>query len=65
MVKAPVPLFGIAGTYTQALYSAAVKAKTKDQVAKDLVEFGEVLKNPKVADYIKDPFVESSTKLSE
>ncbi|CAK8672671.1 unnamed protein product [Clavelina lepadiformis] len=64
MIKTPVPTFGIAGTYTQALYSASVKNKTKDIVAKDLINFGEVLKNPKVSDYINDPFVGSSDKLS-
>ena len=65
LVKTPVPTFGVAGTYAQAIYSAAIKTKTKDQVAKDLVEFGTVLKNPKILDYMNDPFIESSHKLSK
>ena len=31
MVKAPIPLFGIAGDYAGALYSAAVKASLINQ----------------------------------
>lgn len=64
-MKTPVPTFGIAGTYAQALYSASIKTKTKDQVAKDLVEFGNVLKSQTVLDYMNDPFIKSSSKLSE
>ena len=65
LIKTPVPTFGVAGTYAQALYSASIKTKSKDQVAKDLVDFGNVLKSEKVSDYMNDPFIKSSTKLSK
>ncbi|XP_039262727.1 ATP synthase subunit O, mitochondrial-like [Styela clava] len=63
LVKTPIPVFGISGTYAHALYSAASKAKAKSEVAQDLTTLQEILKNQKVADYMHDPFVETSNKL--
>lgn len=63
LVRTPIPVFGISGTYAHALYSAASKAKAKAEVAKDLTTLEDILKNQKVADYMHDPFVHTSQKL--
>jgi len=64
MVKAPIPLFGIAGDYAGALYSAAVKANAKENVAADLQLLGDLLASSStISDYMTDPFIASSAKL--
>merc|ERR1711881_375983 len=62
--KAPIPVFGIAGNYAQAIYGAASAAKAKPQVAKDLSALQEALTNVKVGDYMSDPFIRSTDKLN-
>ncbi|KAI9792424.1 MAG: ATP synthase F0 subcomplex subunit OSCP atp5 [Peltula sp. TS41687] len=42
--KPPVPLFGIDGTYANALYTAAAKTSSLDQAAKALASLAELLK---------------------
>merc|ERR1712002_335882 len=63
MVKTPIPLFGTAGAYCEALYSAASKNENKALVANDLKVFGNLLKNRTVSDYMTDPFINSADKL--
>merc|ERR1712183_1243768 len=63
MVKTPIPLFGTAGAYCEALYSAASKNENKECVANDLKVFGNLLKNRTVSDYMTDPFIKSADKL--
>merc|ERR550534_3615432 len=64
MVRAPIPLFGIAGDYAGALYSAAVKADAKENVANDLKLLGDLLASSStIADYMTDPFIDSNAKL--
>merc|ERR1712002_329347 len=63
MVKTPIPLFGTAGAYCEALYSAASKNENKECVANDLKVFGNLLKNRTVSDYMTDPFINSADKL--
>ena len=64
MVKAPIPLFGIAGDYAGALYSAAVKANAKENVANDLKLLGDLLQSSStISDYMTDPFIDSNAKL--
>jgi len=62
--KAPIPVHGISGNYAQAVYSAAVAKNQKPAVAKDLTGLSEAMENPRVSDFMKDPFVESSRKLA-
>jgi len=61
---APIPVFGIAGNYAQAVYGAADKKGAKDAVAKDLAALQGALANSKVSDYMSDPFVDSGKKLA-
>nr|XP_002127217.1 ATP synthase subunit O, mitochondrial [Ciona intestinalis] len=63
MVRTPIPTFGLTGCYAQALYSASVKSKTKENVAKDLVTIGGMFQSQKVADFMNDPFIKSDIKL--
>lgn len=63
MVKTPIPLFGTAGSYTEALYSAASKTGTIELVSNDLQVFSGLLQNRTVSDYMTDPFIASETKL--
>merc|ERR1712201_23283 len=64
MIKAPIPLFGIAGDYAGALYSAAVKADAKENVANDLKLLGDLLASSStIDDYMTDPFIDSNAKL--
>jgi len=65
MIKTPIPVFGLSGSYAQALYSASIKNKTKDKVATDLNKLGGLWQNQKVSDYMNDPFVPSSKKLGK
>uniref|UniRef100_A0A8C8U8L5 Oligomycin sensitivity conferral protein n=1 Tax=Peromyscus maniculatus bairdii TaxID=230844 RepID=A0A8C8U8L5_PERMB len=46
-VRAPVQVYGIEGCYATALYSAASKQNKLDQVKKELLHVGQLLKDPK------------------
>jgi len=60
----PIPVFGIAGNYAQAMYSAADKKDAKAAVSTDLGKLNASLENSRVANFMQDPFVESAKKLS-
>lgn len=56
MVKSPLQVFGLEGRYAQALYSAATKMKSLDNVEKDLIKFQGTMKaDTKLREFIKDP----------
>lgn len=56
MVKSPLQVFGLEGRYAQALYSAATKMKTLENVEKDLIKFQSSMKtDAKLRDFIRDP----------
>merc|ERR1712212_311079 len=63
-LELPFLFFGIAGDYAGALYSAAVKADAKENVANDLKLLGDLLASSStIADYMTDPFIDSNAKL--
>nr|XP_004654516.1 ATP synthase subunit O, mitochondrial [Jaculus jaculus] len=62
LVRPPVQIYGVEGRYATALYSAASKQNKLDQVEKELVRVGQLLKEPKLAVAILDPFVKRSIK---
>lgn len=56
LVKSPLQVFGVEGRYAQALYSAATKMKTLENVEKDLIKFQSTIKtDKKLKDFIRDP----------
>lgn len=53
--QVPLLLFGFAGNYATALYTAAVKAKSLDTVESELLEFVEAAKgSPTFSQFMKD-----------
>lgn len=65
MVKPPVQIFGMEGRYACALYSAATKMKTLDQVEKDLVKFqATIKKDEKLRDILANPTIQRKTMMS-
>lgn len=64
LVKPPVQIFGIEGRYAAALYSAATKKKTLEQVEKELVKFQGFMKTDlKLREFIMDPSIKRSLKV--
>lgn len=65
MIKPPVQIFGMEGRYACALYSAATKMKTLDQVEKDLVKFQAVIKkDEKLRDILSNPTIQRKVMMS-
>nr|CAH7756510.1 unnamed protein product [Callosobruchus chinensis] len=63
MVKPPIQLFGVEGRYATALYSAATKQKTLDNVEKDLIKFQTSMRSdPKLKDFIENPTIKRNIK---
>ena len=62
--QAPIPCFGIAGNYAQALHGAANRKNAKQQVSQDIAAFQGALENPKVGSFLASPFVESKIKMN-
>ncbi|XP_005345247.1 ATP synthase subunit O, mitochondrial [Microtus ochrogaster] len=62
LVRPPVQLYGIEGRYATALYSAASKQNKLDQVEKELLRMGQLLKDPKVSLAVLNPYVKRSIK---
>ncbi|ERE76648.1 ATP synthase subunit O, partial [Cricetulus griseus] len=63
LVRPPVQIYGIEGRYATALYSAAVKQNKLDQVEKELLRVGQLLKDPKVSLAVLNPYVKRSIKV--
>ncbi|KAM5280928.1 ATP synthase peripheral stalk subunit OSCP, mitochondrial [Ctenodactylus gundi] len=63
LVRPPVQVYGIEGRYATALYSAASKQKKLEQVEKELLRMAQLLKEPKVATSILNPYVKRSIKV--
>merc|ERR1712117_503470 len=59
---APIPCFGIAGNYAQALHGAANRKNAKEQVSKDIAALQGSLENDKISDFLASPFVEAGKK---
>ncbi|KAH0506479.1 ATP synthase subunit O, mitochondrial [Microtus ochrogaster] len=62
LVRPPVQLYGIEGRYATALYSAASKQNKLDQVEKELLRMGQLLKDPKVSLAVLNPYIKRSIK---
>uniref|UniRef100_A0A8C0DG98 ATP synthase peripheral stalk subunit OSCP, mitochondrial n=1 Tax=Balaenoptera musculus TaxID=9771 RepID=A0A8C0DG98_BALMU len=56
-VRPPVQIYGIKGRYATALYSAASKQNKLEQVAKESLRVGQILKEPEMAASIMNPYV--------
>lgn len=63
LLQTPVSVFGMAGKYASALYSAGVKAKEIEKVEADFNKFEGYFKQDKrFAQIIKDPTIKKSLK---
>ncbi|XP_036288659.1 ATP synthase subunit O, mitochondrial [Pipistrellus kuhlii] len=63
LVRPPVQIYGVEGRYATALYSAASKQNKLDQVEKELARVAQILKEPKMAASILNPFTKRSIKV--
>ncbi|XP_011892982.1 PREDICTED: ATP synthase subunit O, mitochondrial [Cercocebus atys] len=63
LVRPPVQVYGIEGRYATALYSAASKQNKLEQVEKELLRVAQILKEPKVAASVLNPYVKRSIKV--
>lgn len=58
MVKAPIQVFGLEGRYATALFSAASKLKSLEQVEKELITWQQTLKSdPNLRDIVVSPII--------
>ncbi|KAJ8792359.1 hypothetical protein J1605_019915 [Eschrichtius robustus] len=58
-----VRVYGIEGRYATALYSAASKQNKLEQVEKELLRVAQIVKEPKMAASIMNPYVKRSIKM--
>ncbi|XP_053421680.1 ATP synthase subunit O, mitochondrial [Nycticebus coucang] len=63
LVRPPVQIYGVEGRYATALYSAASKQNKLEQVEKELLRVSQLLKEPKMAASILNPYVKRSIKV--
>ncbi|XP_076281840.1 ATP synthase subunit O, mitochondrial [Lasioglossum baleicum] len=64
MVKPPIQVFGLEGRYATALYSAASKQKTLNNVEKDLVKLQDTMtKDKKLEEFMKNPVIKRKDKV--
>ncbi|XP_076236170.1 ATP synthase subunit O, mitochondrial [Calliopsis andreniformis] len=64
MVKPPIQVFGVEGRYATALYSAASKQKSLNNVEKDLIKLQDVLKKDKTLnEFVKNPSIKRKDKV--
>ncbi|KAL1972633.1 hypothetical protein VTN31DRAFT_7047 [Thermomyces dupontii] len=62
-VRPPVPLYGVDGTYANALYTASAKTSNLDNVAKALTQLGTVFKkDPKLTSVLNTPTLTAADK---
>uniref|UniRef100_G1SKN2 ATP synthase peripheral stalk subunit OSCP, mitochondrial n=1 Tax=Oryctolagus cuniculus TaxID=9986 RepID=G1SKN2_RABIT len=63
LVRPPVQVYGVEGRYATALYSAASKQNKLEQVEKELLRVAQLLKEPKLAASILNPYVKRAVKM--
>ncbi|XP_007519804.1 ATP synthase subunit O, mitochondrial [Erinaceus europaeus] len=63
LMRPPVQVYGVEGRYATALYSAASKQNKLEQVEKELLRVAQILKEPKIASLILNPYVKRVTKM--
>merc|ERR1712002_10961 len=63
MVKPPIQVYGVGGRYATALYSAASKQKSLDQVDKDVASVEALMKKSKtLSEFMGNPTINRRTK---
>nr|XP_012602463.1 ATP synthase subunit O, mitochondrial [Microcebus murinus] len=62
LVRPPVQIHSVEGRYATALYSAASKQNKLEQVEKELLRVSQLLKEPKMAASVLNPYVKRSVK---
>ncbi|CAK9825967.1 ATP synthase subunit O, mitochondrial [Anthophora retusa] len=63
MIKPPIQVFGLEGRYATALYSAATKQKSLNNVEKDLLKFeGLIKQDEKLKEFVKNPSIKRKDK---
>ncbi|XP_045721274.1 ATP synthase subunit O, mitochondrial-like [Mirounga angustirostris] len=62
-MRLPVQVYGIESRYATALYSAASKQNKLEQVEKELLRVAQILKEPKMAASIMNPYIKRSVKV--
>ncbi|KAL4688316.1 hypothetical protein H8959_004568 [Pygathrix nigripes] len=63
LVRPPVQVYSIEGRYATALHSAASKQSKLEQVEKELLRVAQILKEPKVAASVLNPYVKRSVRV--
>ncbi|KAM6952621.1 ATP synthase peripheral stalk subunit OSCP, mitochondrial isoform 1-T2 [Lycodopsis pacificus] len=62
LVKAPIQVYGVAGRYATALFSAASKQKKLDQVEQEMGKVSALIKDPNISSIVMNPHVKRSIK---
>jgi len=63
-VKTPIPVYGIEGRYSAALFSAANSKDSLEACEKDLVTLSKTMKtDPRLAEFLLDPSVKKGLKV--
>lgn len=63
MVRTPIPLFGLEGRYTMALFSAASKQQQLDAVEKDLKKLHDTIdRDTKFREFLANPLINATQK---
>jgi len=64
LVKTPIPVYGIEGRYSAALFSAANKNSALEAVEKDLTSLTKTMKtDPRLSEFLLDPSVKKGLKV--
>ncbi|KAK9294079.1 hypothetical protein QLX08_011175 [Tetragonisca angustula] len=64
LIKPPIQVYGIEGRYATALYSAATKQKTLNNVEKDLLKLQDLLKKDKqLGEFVQNPSIKRKDKV--
>ncbi|XP_031713461.1 ATP synthase peripheral stalk subunit OSCP, mitochondrial [Anarrhichthys ocellatus] len=62
LVKSPIQVYGVAGRYATALFSAASKQNKLDQVEQEMGKVSALIKDPNVSSIVMNPHVKRSIK---
>ncbi|XP_030641851.1 ATP synthase peripheral stalk subunit OSCP, mitochondrial [Chanos chanos] len=62
LIKPPIQVYGVEGRYATALFSAASKQKSLDQVEQELGKVASLIKDPKLSSIVMNPNVKRSIK---
>ncbi|KAK9517957.1 hypothetical protein VZT92_023288 [Zoarces viviparus] len=62
LVKSPIQVYGVAGRYATALFSAASKQNKLDQVEQEMGKVSALIKDPNISSIVMNPHVKRSIK---